>query len=151
PDAADGQLSCSDAQAKFGSDEPSECPDTSKIGTVEVITPALKGPLTGSLYIGEPKPGNQYRVFMIFAGFGIHAKLAPSVLPDPQTGQLTVSLSDLPQVPFEEFNLHLFASDRGLIATPTRCTLYQTEAEFTPWNQLVSPQESRANVSITSG
>src|SRR5262249_46249003 len=121
------------------------------IGTVEVITPALKGPLTGSLYIGEPKPGNQYRVFMIFAGFGIHAKLAPSVLPDPQTGQLTVSLSDLPQVPFEEFNLHLFASDGGRIATPTRCTLYQTEAEFTPWNQLVSPQESRANVSITSG
>jgi hypothetical protein len=151
PDAADGQLSCSDEQAKFGTDEPSECPDTSKIGTVEVITPALKGPLIGSLYIGKPQPGNQYRLFMIFEGFGIHAKLAPNVVPDPQTGQLTVSLEDLPQVPFEEFNLHLFASDRGLIATPTRCTLYQTEAEFTPWNQLVSPQESRANISITSG
>ena len=151
PDAADGQLACTDAQAKFGTDEPSECPDTSKIGTMEVITPALKNPLIGSLYIGEPKPGNQYRLFMVFEGYGIHAKLAPKVIPDPVTGQLTVSLEDLPQVPFEEFNLHLFASDRGLIATPTRCTLYQTNAEFTPWNQLVSPQKSTANISITSG
>ena len=33
----------------------------------------------GSLYIGEPKPGNQYRVFMIFDGFGIHAKLVAVV------------------------------------------------------------------------
>ncbi len=34
-----------------------------------------KHPLDGSLYIGEPQPGNQYRLFMIFDGFGIHAKL----------------------------------------------------------------------------
>jgi hypothetical protein len=118
---------------------------------MDVVTPALKDPLNGSLYIGEPKPGNQYRLFMIFEGQGIHAKLAPKVIPDPLTGQLTVSLEDLPQVPFEAFNLHLFASDRGLIATPTQCTLYQTKAEFVPWNHLVSPQESRANVSLKSG
>ena len=31
-------------------------------------------------------------------------------------------VENIPQVPFEEFNLHLFASDRGLMATPTRCT-----------------------------
>ena len=67
---------------------------------------------------------------MVFEGYGIHAKLAPKVIPDPETGQLTVSLEDLPQVPFEEFNLHLFASDRGLIATPTQCTLYPTEARI---------------------
>ena len=151
PDAADGQLSCSDDQANFGNEQPSECPDTSKIGTVDVITPALKGPLEGGLYIGEPKPGNQYRLFMVFDGFGIHAKLAPKIIPDPQTGQLTVSLSDLPQVPFEQFNLHLFASDRGLIATPAQCTLYTTEAEFIPWNDLASPQTSKPNVTITSG
>ena len=151
PDAADGQLSCSDDQANFGNEEPSECPDTSKIGTVDVITPALKGPLEGGLYIGEPQPGNQYRLFMVFDGFGIHAKLAPKVIPDPRTGQLTVSLSDLPQVPFEQFNLHLFASDRGLIATPAQCTLYTTEAEFIPWNNLASPQTSKPNVTITAG
>jgi hypothetical protein len=88
---------------------------------------------------------------MLFDGFGIHAKLAPNVVPDPETGQLEISLTDLPQVPFEEFNLHLFASDRGLIATPTRCTIYSTEAEFIPWNDQVAPQTSRPNVNITTG
>jgi hypothetical protein len=151
PDAADGQTSCSDAAANFGNDEPSHCPDNSKIGTVQVITPALKGPLQGSLYIGEPKPGNQYRLFMVFDGFGVHAKLAPKIVPDPQTGKLTFSISDLPQVPFEEFDLHLFASERGLIATPTRCRIYTTEASFIPWNDKDSPQTSAPNLSISSG
>jgi hypothetical protein len=151
PDAADGQLSCPDAAANFGNELPSNCPDTSKIGSVEVITPALNGPLKGGLYIGEPKPGNQYRLFMLFDGFGIHAKLAPKIFPDPDTGQLEIAVTDLPQVPFEEFNLHLFASDRGLIATPTHCTLYETDAEFVPWNDKVAPQTSSPHVSIATG
>jgi hypothetical protein len=151
PDAADGQLACSDAQAEFGTELKSHCPDNSKIGTMEVHTPALNGPLKGSLYIGEPKPGNQYRLFMLFDGFGVHAKLSPDVIPDPETGQVKVSLSDLPQVPFEEFDLHLFASDRGLMATPTRCTLYPTEGEFVPWNDQDSPQTLKPNFAISQG
>ena len=34
--------------------------------------------------------------------------------------------------------------------TPQRCAIYQTEAEFTPWNDRVSPQTLRPNFSITS-
>jgi hypothetical protein len=151
PDAADGQSACLDSQANFGNDLPGNCPDNSKIGTVEVLTPALKGPLVGSLYFGEPKPGDQYRVFMIFDGFGIHAKLFASVKPDPRTGQLTISVIDLPQVPFEEFNLHLFASDRGLVATPIHCSLYQVDSLFVPWNDQLAPQQSRPNLGLTSG
>ena len=64
---------------------------------MEVITPALNNPLVGSLYIGEPKPGNQYRLFMVFEGYGIHAKLAPKVIPDPVTGQLTVRWKTCPR------------------------------------------------------
>jgi hypothetical protein len=151
PDAADGQTSCSDTEANFGTSLRGQCPDNAKIGTVDVRTPALEAPLTGSLYIGEPKPGDQYRVFMIFDGFGIHAKLIASFHPDPQTGQLTVSIDDLPQVPFEEFNLHLFASDRGLMATPTHCTIYEADALLVPWNDTLAPQNSRPFVSIDSG
>jgi hypothetical protein len=151
PDAADGQSSCSDAQAGFGTEAPSRCPDNAKIGTVDVHTPALEGPLTGSLYIGEPLPGNQYRVFMIFEGFGIYAKIAAEFHPDPMTGQLTMALTDLPQVPFGEFNLHLFASDRGLIATPTGCAVYTGEAWFYPWNDKLAPQPSRDLLNVSSG
>jgi hypothetical protein len=151
PDAADGQSSCSDAQAGFGTAAPGACPDNSKIGTVDVITPALEHPLQGSLYIGEPQPGHQYRVFMIFDGLGIHAKLRANVEPNPLTGQVTMSVDEIPQVPFEEFDLHLFASDRGLMATPTRCTVYGANASLVPWNSTLSPQESRPFVSISSG
>jgi hypothetical protein len=151
PDAADGQTSCSDAQARFGSDEAGQCPDNSKIGTFDVRTPALEGPLVGSLYIGRPQPGNQYRIFMIADGFGVHAKFAASVLPDPKTGQLTFVVTDLPQVPFEEFNLHLFASDRGLIATPTRCGVYEVDSLFVPWNDRLAPQHSNPILGLSSG
>ncbi len=151
PDAADGQSACLDSQAHFGTPLPGGCPDNSKIGTVEVETPALEEPLKGSLYIGEPQPGNQYRVFMIFDGEGIHAKLQAEIHPDPETGQLTMSVSDIPQVPFEEFDLHLFASDRGLMATPTRCTTYGAESTLVPWNNHVSPQNSSPFVGLTEG
>ena len=56
---------------------------------------------------------------------------------------MTVSVANLPQVPFEEFNLHLFASDRGLVATPTRCTIYTSEALLVPWNDQLAPQTSQ--------
>jgi hypothetical protein len=151
PDAADGQTSCSDAQAGFHQDAPGHCPDNAKIGTVEVRTPALDAPLDGSLYIGEPQPGNQYRLFMLFDGFGIHAKLAADVHPDPATGQLVVTMTDLPQVPFETFELHLFASDRGLLATPTHCTLYHAESNMVPWNSALATQHSSPFVTITVG
>jgi hypothetical protein len=151
PDAADGQSSCTDAQAGFGTALPGHCPDNAKIGTFDVVTPALEGPLLGSLYIGEPKPGNQYRIFMIADGFGVHAKFVASVQPNPETGQLTLGVTDLPQVPFEEFNLHLFASDRGLMATPTRCTVYSVDSLFVPWNETLASQHSNASVAIRSG
>jgi hypothetical protein len=151
PDAADGQTSCSAEQARFGTNLAGACPDNAKIGTVEVHTPALENPLLGSLYIGEPLPGNQYRVFMIFDGLGIHAKLVADVHPDPQTGQITMSVEDIPQVPFEEFDLHLFASDRGLMATPTQCRIYTTDSTFVPWNASLSPQHSAPFLSVTEG
>ena len=151
PDAADGQTSCSDAQAGFGTEKAANCPDKAKIGTVSIGTPALDGPLTGSIYIGEPKPGNQYRLFLIVEGFGVRSKLIGSVVPDPQTGQLKASFENLPQVPFSDFEIHLFASDRGLIATPTTCGIYLVRAHFVPWNESVSGQTSDRNVSLQTG
>jgi hypothetical protein len=96
-------------------------------------------------------PGDPYRLFLIASGFGIHAKLKGSVRPDPATGQLTAVFEGLPQVSFEEFELHLFASDRGLMATPTRCTIYTVEAMFFPWNDQLAPQTSRQVFDLDSG
>ena len=54
---------CTNAEANFGSEGPAECPDNAKIGTVSIGSPTLNGPLTGSVYLGQPEPGNQYRLF----------------------------------------------------------------------------------------
>ncbi|MGA8744431.1 MAG: hypothetical protein WB507_01025 [Solirubrobacterales bacterium] len=151
PDAADGQTACTDAEANFESEAAASCPDSSKIGTVALHTPALAGPLEGSVYMGEPKPNDQYRLFMVVDGFGLHAKLVGSVRPDPVTGQVSVHFEDLPQVPFNEFDLHLFSSDRGLMATPTVCTIYNTEATFVPWNNLLPTASSSQVFGLTAG
>jgi hypothetical protein len=151
PDAADGQGECTDAEANFDSEGPAECPDLAKMGTFDIESPALDGLLRGSLYFGEPKPGDQYRVLMIASGFGINAKLVASVHPDPRTGRLTMSVTDLPQVPFDGFNLHAFASDRGLAATPAQCAIYNASSTFIPWNDKLAQQNSRPFISIDSG
>ena len=151
PDAADGQISCADALANFGTEAPANCPDSAKIGTIELETPALDGPLNGSLYFGEPKPGNQYRIFLVADGFGIHAKLVGSIDPDPGTGQVTASFTDLPQVPFESFNFHIFASDRALLATPVFCATYVVDSTFVPWNAVLAAQPSAPTFGLGSG
>ena len=68
PDAADGQTMCTEAEANFGSEGPAHCPDNAKIGTFSIGTKALNGRLEGAVYIGEPKPGDQYRLFEIASG-----------------------------------------------------------------------------------
>jgi hypothetical protein len=151
PDAADGQTMCTEAQANFGTEGPAECPDSSKIGTFQIETQALPAPLTGSVYIGEPKPGDQYRLFEIASGFGINAKLVGSIKPNPNTGRLTAYFENLPQAPFDDFQLHLFSSDRGLMATPGQCSVYTTRATFYPWNSTLAEQESSQVFSLEVG
>ncbi len=79
-------------------------------------------------------------------------KLAGTVTPDPQTGQLTVTFSDLPQFNFQNFNLHVFGAERGLLVTPTHCGTYPVLAEFTPWAYPEVPkQNSTQFFTIDSG
>jgi hypothetical protein len=151
PDAADGQSACSDARAGFGTEEPSHCLDNAKVGTMTIKSESLPGDLTGSIYLGEPLPGNQYRIFMMADGFGIHAKLIGKLLPDPQTGQLRTEFDDLPQLPFEKFEVRLFASDRGILATPTQCAVYAVDTHLYPWNPAQADQNSQFGITVSSG
>jgi len=151
PDAADGQSECTEAAAEFESEGPAHCPDNSKIGTFSIGTPALPERLEGSVYLGEPKPGDQYRLFMTASGFGMKIKLVGSVRPNPLTGRLVAEFPNLPQAPFEDFQLHLFSGERGLMATPTTCTIYNVSAEFYPWNSALAEQGTSQIFSLESG
>ncbi len=151
PNAADGKTFCSDDQANFGTTQEAECPEISKIGTIEIDSSALPAELPGAIYIGEPQPGNKYRIFITGDDFGTHIKLPGSIRLDPQTGRMVVSFEDLPQTPLEGFNFHFFGSDRGLMATPTHCGSYEVKAEFEPWDNALSNQSSLSSFTIDSG
>jgi hypothetical protein len=151
PDAADGQSACSDADAGLGTEAPAHCSDNAKVGTITISSAALPNDLEGAIYFGEPKPGNQYRVLVIAEGFGIRTKFLGDLLPDPKTGQISAVFRDLPQLPFDEYGIHLFASDRGVLATPTRCGIHITETNLFPWNNLLPDQKAQFGVSIDSG
>ena len=123
PAAADGLGACSDAQVALESREPEQCPDASKIGTVEIDTPLLEAPLEGSLYQGtqqsnDPQSGKMYRLFLVAAGSGVRIKLEGGLKVDPATGQLTASFDDNPQLPFERLDLQLKGGSRAPLVTP---------------------------------
>ena len=149
--AADGKTACADAEASFGTLEPAHCPEASKIGTLELHTALLPGPLPGYIYLGRPLPGDRYRVFLSADGFNVHVKLAGSISPDPATGQLTIVFNDLPETPFADFTLHVFGSERGSLATPTACGTYPVVTTFTPWDALLGEKTAVQHFTIDSG
>ena len=151
PGAADGKSACTDAEARLGTPEEADCPETSTVGTVSLDSSALPAPIPGFVYLLQPKAGDRYRILLSANGFATHIKLVGSVVPDPGTGQLTTSFSNLPQSPFTDFNIHLFGSERGLLATPTQCGKYSVQSTFTPWDAALPEQSSTQFFTLNSG
>ena len=151
PNVTNGKTVCTDAEARFGSTEEAHCPENAKLGTISVDTPVLPGPLNGAVYLGEPQPGNRYRMFLVFDGFGVHVKLAGTISPDPLTGQIQIDFQNLPQAPFETFNMHIFGSERGPLATPVRCGTYPVKSVFTPWDAALSAVTSTQFFDVNEG
>lgn len=151
PNAADGKVACTDLQAQLSNRGPAECPENAKVGTLSITSAALPGPLPGYIYLGQPKPGDRYRLVLTAAGFGVNVKIVGSVHPDPATGQLTAVFDELPQAPFSDFNMHFFGSERGLLVTPTRCGTYAVKSTFTPWDSLVARQSSEQFFALDRG
>jgi hypothetical protein len=151
PNAADGKTACTDAAANFGTEAAANCPEIAKVGSLEIDSSALPGPLPGFVYLGQPLPGNRYRIFLVADGFATHVKLAGIVTPDPQTGQLVITFKDLPQAPLTAFNMHFFGSERGILATPTQCGTYPVTTAFTPWDSSIGTQTSSQFFTLESG
>jgi hypothetical protein len=151
PNAADGKTSCSDNAARFGTEEEANCPESSKVGTLTLDSSALPAPIPGYIYLGDPQPGDRYRIILTANGFATHVKLAGSVVPDPQTGQLVASFQNLPESPLTEFKMHFFGSERGLLATPNQCGTYAVNSTFVPWDGSLPNQEATQFFTLDSG
>jgi hypothetical protein len=141
PSAANGLQSCKDAQFGKGTRSPITCPAASVIGSVAVDTPPLPdGSLNGNVYLAQqlsrdPASGQEYRIFVDAKSdrYGIDARLIGNVSADPQTGQLTTTFAENPQVPFSSFRLQ-FDGSKGTLTSPPTCGPNKTTTQMTPWS-----------------
>jgi hypothetical protein len=152
PSAAEGLGVCAPAQyeAERIDTAPGQgCPEESKLGSVEVETPLLENEtLPGSVFLAQQddpataRPGAENPFDSLLALYvvirdpklGILVKLPVKVEPDPKTGQLIATATDLPQFPFSHFGMHLREGPRAPLITPPTCGTYTTEALLTPWS-----------------
>ncbi|HEX5374986.1 MAG TPA: hypothetical protein VFW48_02405, partial [Solirubrobacterales bacterium] len=146
PSAANGLQACTDGQFGKGTRNPTNsCPAASKIGTVSVATsPLPEGPLTGDVYVGQqlsrdPASGDAYRIFVEAKSdrYGVVARLIGNVSANPQTGQLTTTFAENPQVPFDTFSLSFNEGPHAPLTSPPTCGPHATATEMTPWTTAV--------------
>jgi hypothetical protein len=141
PSGATGLKGCSDAQMAVGEQSPPQCPDGSKIGTVEVTSPLADHPIAGTMYLGTPKStdpasGEMLRLFVVARDddLGIMMKLPGSATADPATGKLTARFENNPRLPFDHLAVELKGGGRGVLATPQTCGDRSIDSTLSPWS-----------------
>jgi hypothetical protein len=139
PASADGLSGCSLAQIKMKSNDPEECPESSRIGIVEIETPVLRQKLTGSVYLAKQNDNPFNSAFGLYMSFssardGVRVKIAGKLAPDPVTGQLVSSFTENPEWPFSSLKLHLNSGPRAPLVNPPRCGSYAIHTELSPWS-----------------
>jgi hypothetical protein len=134
PSAASGLAGCSDEQIAIGSNKEPTCPDTSNIGTVTVTSPLLAKPLSGQVYLGTQTPSQLLRLFLVVKGQGLLIKLPGTVDSDPNTGQLTATFDNNPQLPFEDLVVSFDSGPSAPLVNPATCGTYTTTTQLTPWS-----------------
>jgi hypothetical protein len=143
------------------------CPNASKIGTARIVSPLIKDPVVGSVYLASQ---NQNPFGSLLAAYivaedpvsGTIVKLPGRIslcentgevldgLTCAAPGQLITQFRNNPQLAFEDAELHFFGGERAPLATPPHCGAYTTSASFAPWSQ-TPPVPSTSTFNITSG
>jgi len=147
PSAGNGLAACDESQIGFlsgqpgihFSEDPQTCPNGAKVGSAEVSTPLIDHVLPGAVYVAKPfdNPfGSFLAIYLVVEDelSGTVAKLAGKVVADPDTGQLTATFSENPELPIEDITLHFFNGPRAVLTSPLACGNHATNAELVPWS-----------------
>jgi hypothetical protein len=164
--AVDGRAACTPEEIGLSGAGIPTCPEASKLGDVEILTPLLEHPLAGSVYLAQQGNGGAQQganpfgsllaLYLVAEGSGVPIKLAGRVEADPTTGQLTMRfegnppLEGEPQLPFSDLKLHFFGGARAPLVTPPTCGVHETTASFVPWSDAGAAMSS-TSFSTTSG
>jgi hypothetical protein len=151
PAAANGQDVCSEEQYAH-----TDCPTTSKIGTLTATTPLIEEQIEGSVYLAAPhhNPFDSLLALYIIAQAperGVLIKQAGPVHADPNTGQLTTTFDHLPPLPYSSFALDLREGSRAPLITPQTCGTYTTTVKLYPFSNATVPTERTSTFTINTG
>jgi len=139
PPAAKGLETCSPTQIAIGSEAAATCPTASSLGTVAIETPDLPaGSLTGNVYLGDPSggplSGPPYAGYLnATSAYGVTVRLQGSVEANPETGRLTATFSNTPELPFSSVTVKFRGGSQAPLANPLACSAATTGAVFTPY------------------
>jgi hypothetical protein len=160
PSAASGLAACSPGQIGWEGGSPTSfteaaptCPEASRIASVQVTSPLLADPLTGSVYLAtqyENPFGSLLAGYIVIddPATGTIVKIAGELRTDPATGQITGVFDESPQLPFSELKIHFFGGSRGVLATPQSCGVFTTTSDLMPWSAPASGPDATPSSSF---
>jgi len=156
PSQAEGLGVCGPAEYAAASVDSYGCSATAKIGTVEVKSPLLEETVPGNVYVAKPYDNPSHSLIALYIVLrepqrGIAVKIPGKVAPDPNTGQITATFDELPQLPFESFDFKFREGPRAPLITPRTCGAYATTADFYPWARPDTPVHTVSTFQIGSG
>jgi hypothetical protein len=159
PAVASGLGACTLAQYEaeaLAYDPSSGCPGSSKVGTVEVESPLLQEKVDGEIFVAKQGDNVFHSLLALYMVLrneknGILIKQPMKIDPDPQTGQLTSTVGDIPQLPFSDFHLHFRDGARAPLITPPTCGAHEIVAQLYPRSNPAAPVTRTASLAVSSG
>jgi len=152
--AGHGLHSCSAAEIKLGTNDPISCPESSKIGTMDVATPLLREALSGNIYVAKQGDvnGALIGIYLVLESKrnGILVKVPGTVEANEKTGRLVAIVDELPEAPFSEASLHFPSGPRATLLTPPKCGRQTIRAELFPWTG-GAPAVSESSFDVNTG
>lgn len=146
PAAGDGLAACSEAQIGWlggshlnFSPDPPQCPEASKIGSLELETPLVPHKFEGEMFLASQNEnpfGATLAAYVVVDDpiTGVLIKIPGEFIANPSTGQLTAVFDENPNLPFSDLKLHFFGGPRAELATPESCGTYTTSVELIPYS-----------------
>lgn len=120
------------------------CPKTSRLGTAAVVTPLLSGTIEGTVYLVRPDgapsvvvtdaSGSHLSLGLVLrdAERGVLLALPIGIDADPQSGRLTASFEEIPQIPITHLELNFNSGPRAPLTTPVTCGPHSIDYSLSP-------------------
>jgi hypothetical protein len=167
-------------QVHYDNTNPVSCPDSAKIGSATVLSPLLAlhepedpndkvlgpDPIGGDVYLLKPHPGDlptsggsqegKFRLLLQFENprYGVNIKIPGIATADKNTGQLSATFTENPQLPSSKVTVNLKTGPRAPLASPTSCGAFTADSDLVPWSTPYTPTahpSSTFNVSSGPG